>query len=129
MQAPEIYTHLLRQLNATGISYMITGGVAATIYGEPRLTNDVDLVVALGAGDAELLVNAFPSPAYYTPPADVIRDEVARPAWGHFNVLHVASALRGDIYPVGEDALGAWGMAHRQPVDVAGDTIWMAPIE
>jgi len=26
---------------------MVTGGVAAIVYGEPRLTNDVDIVVRL----------------------------------------------------------------------------------
>lgn len=31
MQAPDLYTHFLRRLNATGIRYMITGGLAAML--------------------------------------------------------------------------------------------------
>jgi hypothetical protein len=44
MPAPDLYTHLLHRLNETGIPYMITGGVAAIMYGEPRLTNDADII-------------------------------------------------------------------------------------
>lgn len=31
---------------------MVTGGLAAILYGEPRLTNDVDLVIRLAPSDA-----------------------------------------------------------------------------
>ncbi len=37
-------------LNRIGIRYMITGAVASIIYGEPRLTHDIDLVVELKSG-------------------------------------------------------------------------------
>lgn len=106
MPAPDLYTHFLQRLNATGIRYMITGGLAAIIYGEPRLTNDVDIVIVLAADEADWLVTAFPAPDYYVPPAEVVRVEAARPAWGHFNLLHVETALRADLYPLGDDPLG-----------------------
>lgn len=129
MQAPDLYTHFLRRLNATGIRYMITGGLAAIIYGEPRLTNDVDLVIALGPDEVDRLVSAFPAPAYYVPPAEVVRDEAARPRWGHFNLLHVDTALRADVYALGDDELGAWAMARRWAAPMAGETVAVAPIE
>ncbi len=129
MPAPDLYTHFLQRLNATGIRYMITGGLAAIIYGEPRLTNDVDIVIVLAADEADRLVTAFPAPDYYVPPAEVVRVEAARPAWGHFNLLHVETALRADIYPLGDDPLGAWAMAHRWAAPMAADTVWIAPIE
>lgn len=75
MPAPDLYTHFLERLNATGIRYMITGGLAAIIYGEPRLTNDVDIVIVMGAEDVEVLVTAFPAPDYYATPAEVVRQE------------------------------------------------------
>ena len=40
----EIFT---TPLNASKIEYMVTGSVAALMYGEPRLTHDVDLVIDL----------------------------------------------------------------------------------
>ncbi|MGH7650054.1 MAG: nucleotidyl transferase AbiEii/AbiGii toxin family protein [Gemmatimonadaceae bacterium] len=129
MLAPDLYVHFLRRLNATGIRYMITGGLAAIIYGEPRLTNDVDIVIVLGPEDADRLVAAFQAPGYYAPPLEVVREEAARPAWGHFNVLHVDTALRADVYPLGDDPLGAWAMERRWEAPVADETVWVAPIE
>jgi hypothetical protein len=60
MAAPDLYRLLLQPLHLTGIDYMITGSVAAIAYGEPRMTNDVDLVVRLDVDAAVLLERAFP---------------------------------------------------------------------
>lgn len=129
MRAPELYTRFLRPLNVTGIPYMITGGLAAIVYGEPRLTNHVDVVIALEPDMAHRLAEVFPPPDYDAPPVEVLREEASRDAWGHFNILHVETALRADMYPVGTDPLGAWAMSRRQPIPIADDTIWVAPIE
>ncbi len=43
---------------------MVTGAVAAIAYGEPRLTNDVDLVMRLEPGDAPALQSAYASAEY-----------------------------------------------------------------
>jgi len=45
--AADLYVRLLQPLRQAGIPYMITGGLAAILYGEPRLTNDVDIVLRL----------------------------------------------------------------------------------
>jgi hypothetical protein len=34
----------IAQLEAVGIAYMVTGSVAAMLYGVPRMTNDMDIV-------------------------------------------------------------------------------------
>ena len=36
-----------QRLNTLGVAYMVSGSVAVIIYGEPRLTHDVDLIVVL----------------------------------------------------------------------------------
>ena len=38
---------IVRALNAAGVRYLIAGGLAVNAHGYPRLTNDIDLVVAL----------------------------------------------------------------------------------
>ena len=54
MAAPDIHRIILHQLHLTGIEYMVTGAVAAIAYGEPRMTNDVDIVIRLDAGDGAI---------------------------------------------------------------------------
>jgi hypothetical protein len=47
------------RLGAAGISFMLTGSVAMSCYAQPRMTMDIDLVVALTTADAETFVHLF----------------------------------------------------------------------
>jgi len=82
---------------------MVTGAVAAIVYGEPRLTNDIDFVIKLSDDDVLRLHNAFPQSEFYVPPVETMQAESNRPLLGHFNLIHTASALKADVYPVGSD--------------------------
>ena len=108
---------------------MVTGSVAAIAYGEPRMTNDVDVVLRLGEGDSAHLLATFGEPAYYAPPLDAIEHERVRPRHGHFNILHRQTALRADVYLAGDDALHSWALERRRSALVGGDAIWFAPPE
>jgi hypothetical protein len=108
---------------------MVTGAIAAIIYGEPRLTNDVDIVASLSAGDTASIVAAFPSPEYYVPPVEVIETESRRPRHGHFNIIHVETALKADIYPAGDDDLNAWALERKRRFEIGTNAIWVAPPE
>lgn len=127
--APDLYSRLLRPFNEAGIPYMVTGGLAAIVYGEPRLTNDVDVVLQLRPVDAGRLTAAFPASSYYVPPVETIREEAARPAHGHFNILDLDTALRADIYCAGDDPLAAWGLPRRRAIQLGEGQVWIAPIE
>jgi hypothetical protein len=108
---------------------MVTGGLAAIIYGDPRLTNDVDVVLQIVPGDAEALVAAFPSEKYYVPPLETIREEAGRASNGHFNIIDLETVLRADVYCLGDDLLGRWAMARRGAVPIADGVVWLAPPE
>lgn len=47
-------------LERAGIPYALVGSVASSIYGEPRATNDLDVVIQISPDEAEKLVAAFP---------------------------------------------------------------------
>ena len=117
------------RLNQAGVPYVITGAVASIIYGEPRLTNDVDLVVLMRTGDVGNFVQAFPSEEFYCPPPEVLRIEVKRSHRGHFNLIHHESGMKADIYLAGEDELHRWALAHKRGILLEGDQVWVAPPE
>jgi hypothetical protein len=50
---------LVDLLNSAGISYMIAGSVASNIYGHPRTTNDVDIVVAASEAQFDRFLNSL----------------------------------------------------------------------
>jgi hypothetical protein len=108
---------------------MISGGVAAIIYGEPRLTTDIDLVIALPEGVISGFHAIFDPEEFYVPPIEVMHLEARRRTHGHFNVIHTSSAFRADVYVAGTDSLMAWGLERRRPVRIADQALWVAPPE
>ena len=118
-----------RRLNLLGVAYMVTGAVAATIYGEPRLTHDIDLVIDLGLEEIEKFADAFPIEAFYCPPAEVIRLETGRSQRGHFNLIHHETGLKADVYACGRDSLQKWGLANCRSFSIGGENVRVAPPE
>ena len=129
MHVPELHRRIIAPLAALSIPYMVTGGVAAIVYGEPRLTNDVDIVVRLAPADARRLRTAYPTGEYYVPPVETLDEEASRGSGGHFNVLHLPTAMRGDFYVAGDDELAAWGLERRRRIPLDAEEMWLAPIE
>jgi len=119
----------VRPLNRLSIPYLVTGGVASVVYGEPRLTRDIDLVIGLRPRDARRFAGAWSAEEFYVPPVEVIEEESGRPAHGHFNVIHNLTAMRADIYLPGIDALNAWAFAHKVVRLIDDDEVSLAPIE
>ena len=118
-----------RKLDDVGVRYMVTGSVAATIYGEPRLTNDVDIVARIEVAQVAPLSEAFPLSQFYFPPEEVVRIEIARTHRGHFNVIHHATGFKADVYLAGQERLHEWGMANRRQIEIEGTAISVAPPE
>src|SRR5262249_57174797 len=65
MSQQELLAPVTRVLADAGIDYMMTGSVASGLPGEPRSTQDIDLVVAMPAAAIPHLLKAFPPPDYY----------------------------------------------------------------
>ncbi len=116
MPAPDEITLFAGRLDQVGADYMITGATAAIIYGQPRLTNDLDVVLALTDEHIPALLAAFPETQFYLPPVSVIRVEQSRSQRGHFNILHLESGYKADIYLAGSDALHAWAFPLRRRI-------------
>lgn len=129
MHTLELFNIFLKPLNAAKQQYMITGAAAAIIYGEPRMTHDLDLVLNLNQSIIPEFIQLFPDDEFYVPPVEVLKIESGRKQRGHFNVIHMDTGLRADVYLLGEDSFHLWAMQHRQTVELDGETIWLAPIE
>jgi hypothetical protein len=129
MPGLDLITIFVSRLNKAKLRYMVTGSVACTIYGEPRLTHDIDLVVELTPQDIERIPAAFSLDDFYSPPIESIRVEAGRSVRGHFNLIHHETGLRADVYVMGQDPLHHWAMSNRKPVMLGGDEVWLAPPE
>lgn len=125
----DLLARFAQPLGRLGLPYMITGGAAAIVYGEPRMTNDLDLVLAMQPGDAARVAEAFTATDTYVPPVEVLEVESGRRVHGHFNVIHGETTLRADVYIAGDDPLHAWGLARRRTVVIDEQEFVIAPPE
>jgi hypothetical protein len=94
MDQDELLRYLAGTLERLGIEYLITGSTATIYYGEPRFTNDIDVVVRLAERHLPGLAAAFPADDFY------FSEETGRRALatgGMFNVIHPRSGLKIDF--------------------------------
>lgn len=112
MDAPDLISLFAAPLTEAKIPYIIVGSVASSHFGEPRFTADIDLALTLSAAHARRLPEIFPHPEFYCPPEDVLLVEIKRQERAHFNIIHIPSGLKADLYPCKNQPLFRWAIAN-----------------
>jgi hypothetical protein len=129
MQNLNLFTIFTDKLVEGKIEYVVTGSVASIVYGEPRLTHDIDIVILLEAHGANKILNAFPPKEFYCPPLEVIKNEALRSNRGHFNIIHHESGFKADIYLTGSDEFQKWALTNKNEIEFSGKKLFIAPPE
>ena len=112
MTQQEAFELFVEKLESLAIPYMICGSVAAMAYGEPRLTKDMDVVLALPPDKAPAFHAAFTAAGFYCPLVEVIVEEFQRR--GQFNLLHLESDTKIDCIYLGTDEFSVEEFRRRQ---------------
>ena len=109
---------VLEALDAAGVEYLIGGAIAEWAWGEPRATQDIDIVInlpikAVGKFSKELEKRDM------LVPAEIILDTILEDrADIPINAIHMYSGLKADLYPVrAGDELRLRAFQRRQRVD------------
>ena len=112
-------------LDDLDIPYLVSGSIASSIYGEPRATQDIDIVAELKDRHVLPLIAATQN-AFYIAEEDVF---CAVSQLSSFNVIHLETMTKVDIFVLGTDALDREEMRRRQPRFVAGTRLVVATPE
>lgn len=112
---------LTGRLEAAGIPYLITGSIAAGLYGQPRMTRDIDIVAVLYPPHATRLT-ALLGPEFDCD-ADIVRDAIAR--HGIFSVVHREALQKVDIIVRAESGYEMEKFERRRMVEVDGQPMWI----
>jgi hypothetical protein len=104
------------RLSARGIPFMLTGSFALAYYATPRMTRDLDIVVALDERDAEPLAAAFAADFYI----DVDAARTAIRSERMFNLMHLESGVKVDFIVRKSAKFRQVEFARRKPVAIAG---------
>jgi hypothetical protein len=102
------------RLHRAGIAYMISGSIAMNYYAQPRLTRDIDIVVALRLDDAERVTTLFVVDFYID--ADAVRNAIAQ--LGMFNIIHYAHVMKVDFIVRKDTPYRLVEFARRSAVDM-----------
>ena len=109
---------VIEALNAAGVEYLIGGAVAEWAWGEPRATQDLDLVIKIPIKSINKLSKELKKRDMLVP-AEIILDAVVEDrADIPINAIHMYSGLKADLYPVREgDELRQSAFQRRKQVD------------
>ncbi|MEW6110294.1 MAG: DUF6036 family nucleotidyltransferase [Nitrospirota bacterium] len=94
MELYDLLKYLINALEKLKIKYFITGSIASMFYGEPRFTNDIDIVADIKLEHIRGLLKLFPEDEFFID-EDTLRDAIKNRF--QFNIIHPASGLKIDI--------------------------------
>jgi hypothetical protein len=101
-------------LERLGVEYVVGGSLATSLHGIPRATLDVDIVADLRMAHLDPFVAAL-SASFYVDP-DMVREAIRRRAT--FNILHLATMFKVDVFVTGSDELLAIELSRKRRVRV-----------
>lgn len=94
MEPSELLGIAAKILDSLSIPYFTTRSMASMRYGEPRFTNDIDIVIDINPSLVAPLCSKFPAEDYYVS-AEAVHEAIKRRS--QFNVIHPASGLKIDF--------------------------------
>lgn len=106
----EVTLAIGRILDALGVPWLVGGSLASSLHGIPRATQDVDIVADLLRDHVQPFVTAVEEDFYVS--AEAVRDAVRRRAT--FNVIHLATMNKVDVFVLRHDPLARAEMDRRQ---------------
>ncbi len=93
MNELDILKLVTRRLNDAEIDYMLSGSVALTFYGKPRMTRDIDIVVMIPLKAVDRFAKLFEQDFYID--RDMIADAIRNQSM--FNIIHLETVIKVDF--------------------------------
>jgi hypothetical protein len=117
--------HVLRVgriFDSIGVTWVLGGSMASSIVGEPRFTMDIDVAVELDVEHVAALLDAVGSD-YYVDESMVFEAVESRSS---FNLVHLGSAMKIDVFVLSDDELDQRQLRGRERIEVGfGEAIWI----
>ena len=96
--------------DSLGIEHALGGSFASSVHGEARATRDADLIAAVAGKHAEPLVRMLQDGFY----VDAAQITAAALNQGSFNLIHLESMSKVDVYVVWRTDFGRTQLARKQ---------------
>lgn len=104
-----------------GIEPIIGGSVASSIWGDPRLTNDVDVMVRI-LDNGPCLVSELQSRFAVAP--DAITEAESLASWPRsFQAIHEESVFKVDVFLMDDSPFARWETETAKRLDIFGGVV------
>lgn len=124
MTAGELLATIVDRLDVAGIPHMLAGSMASSYHGEPRSTQDIDLVIDPDATSLRRFAELVDDDRY-----DVGDAQVALRSRSLFNVIDTRTGWKVDLIIRKDRPFSREEFARRQAVEVLGVTTYVASPE
>jgi hypothetical protein len=114
----ELLQFAMALLERLQIPYAIVGSFATAVWGDPRMTRDIDIVVQLAGEKVDALCGAFPPDDFYVS-RHAAQEAVSRRS--QFNVIHFRSSNKIDFMIAGRSEWASRQLLRRRRVRFAPD--------
>ncbi len=124
MNLGELLAWVARTLDDLEIPYMVVGSLASTYHGEPRTTQDVDVVIDPTARQVDQLLAGLDPALFYV--GDAVHALARRDM---FNLIDLASGWKIDFIIRKERAFSGVELDRRRPAEILGVSLCIATAE
>lgn len=123
VDAVDVALLVAASLDAVGAEYFVGGSVASSFQGEPRATNDIDMVVALPLRRVAAFARALGSE--FEVDQEMVKEALARA--GSANIFYLPLVMKIDLFGLGEAPFDEAEFARRRRVRVraTGEELWL----
>jgi hypothetical protein len=126
MSLTDFLHRLAAAMDRAAVPYMLAGSVASSIHGQPRSTQDVDLVIHTDPAGIRRLVNELPDEDYYVD-VDVALQALRRSS--QFNVIDMETGWKADLIIRKARPFSQAEFDRRRRIQMDGEPIWIASPE
>ena len=107
------------------IDYMLTGSMAMNFYAEPRMTSDIDIVVAIDSKSIGTIVDLFGADYYLA--SEAIRRAIANESV--FNIIHNETIIKVDCIVRKGSAYRRLEFERRRAITIQDFVVWVVSKE
>ncbi len=121
----DFLARLIKKLESQGIAYMVSGSSSSSLYGQPRATKDVDIVIAATEGQLRGFVESLGEDYYVSIKA--VREAITERSM--FNVIDNQTGWKADFIIRKDTAFGLMEFERRLRAGYMGLMVWAASPE
>jgi len=113
------------RLDDAEIDYMISGSIALTFYGKPRMTRDIDIVIMIPMREVDQFVRLFEQDFYID--RDMVADAIRNQSM--FNIIHLETVIKVDFIIRKNQEYRILEFNKRKKMKLEDQEVWVVSLE